>query len=44
MLAVDTGAAGEYEGTVTVDSDGGMAIIRVHAQVDPTPLAAPGQY
>jgi hypothetical protein len=40
IVAVDTSAAGEYEGTVTVDSDGGTATIRVHARVDPAPLPA----
>ena len=36
IVAMDTSAAGQYEGTVTVDSDGGTATIRVHARVDPT--------
>ena len=40
VVAVDTSAAGEYEGTVTVDSDGGTATIRVHARVDPRQLPA----
>ena len=40
IVAVDTSAAGEYKGTVTVDSDGGTATIRVRARVDPTPLSA----
>jgi hypothetical protein len=40
VIAADTNAAGEYEGTVTVDSDGGIATIRVQAQVDPTPRPA----
>ena len=39
-VAVDTSAPGEYQGTVTVDTDGGTATIRVHAQVDPAPLPA----
>ncbi len=34
-VAMDTSTPGEYEGTVTVDSDGGTATIRVHARVDP---------
>jgi hypothetical protein len=34
-------AAGSYEGTITIDSDGGTATIRVHAQVDPAPPPAP---
>jgi ABC-type branched-subunit amino acid transport system substrate-binding protein len=41
VVAVDTSAAGEYEGAVTVDSDGGTATVRVHAQVDPAPPPAP---
>ena len=40
VVAVDTSAPGEYEGTITVDSDGGTATIRVHAQVDPAPPPA----
>ena len=42
VVAVDTSAAGEYEGTVTVDSDGGTATIRVHARVRPAPRPATG--
>lgn len=46
VIAVDTSAAGQYEGTVNVDSDGGTATIRVHARVDPvlppSPSAAAG--
>jgi hypothetical protein len=38
VVAADTTASGEYEGTVTVDSDGGTAAVRVHAHVDPAPL------
>ena len=34
-VAMDTSAAGEYEGTATIESEGGTATIRVHAQVDP---------
>ena len=41
LLAVDTSAAGEFEGTVTVESDGGTGAIRVHAQVEPTTLTVP---
>ena len=37
VVAADTSAPGEYEGTVTVDSDGGTAAIRVLAHVDPVP-------
>ena len=37
VIAVDTSAAGEHEGTVTIDSDGGSATIRVQAQVGPAP-------
>jgi hypothetical protein len=33
VVGVDTSATGEYEGTVTVDSDGGSATIRVQAGV-----------
>ncbi len=40
VVAVDTSAPGEYEGTVIVDSDGGTAAIRVHARVDPAPPPA----
>ena len=40
VVAVDTSAPGEYEGTVTVDSDGGTATVRVHARVDPAPPPA----
>ena len=40
VLGVDTAAVGEHEGTVTVDSDGGSATIRVQARVDPKPLPA----
>ena len=40
VIAADSSAAGRYEGTVNVDSDGGTATIRVHAWVDPLPLLA----
>ena len=40
VVAADSSAPGEYEGTVTVDSDGGTAVVRVHAHVDPAPLPA----
>ncbi len=40
MVAVDTSTPGEYEDTITVDSDGGTATIRVHAYVDPAIAAA----
>ena len=39
VVAADTSAPGEYKGTITIDSDGGTATIRVHAQVDPAPPA-----
>ena len=39
-VAANTSAAGQYEGTVIVDSDGGTATIRVRAIVDPAPLPA----
>ena len=35
VIAMDTSVTGEYEGTVTIDSDGGTATIRVLAHVDP---------
>ena len=38
VVAADTSAPGEYEGTVTVDSEGGTTTIRVRARVDPAPL------
>jgi hypothetical protein len=41
VVAADTAAVGEHHGTITIDSDGGSATIRVRASVDPTPLAAP---
>jgi ABC-type glycerol-3-phosphate transport system substrate-binding protein len=37
VVAVDTTAAGERDGTVTVDSAGGSASIHVQARVDPRP-------
>lgn len=40
-VTVDTSEAGNYRGTITIDSDGGTATIRVHAQVDPEPPVAP---
>jgi len=40
VLAVDTTAEGEHEGTVTVDSDGGSATIGVQVWVGPTPQPA----
>jgi hypothetical protein len=41
VVAVDTSAAGEHEGVVSVDSDGGSATIRVLARVEPAPLPGP---
>ena len=38
VVAVDTGEAGDYEGTVTVDSDGGTATISVQARIVPALL------
>jgi ABC-type multidrug transport system ATPase subunit len=38
MVTADTSAAGEYDGTVTVDSDGGTGTIRVHVRIDPAQL------
>ena len=40
VVAADTRAAGQHEGTVIVDSDGGTATIRVRAMVGPAPLPA----
>jgi len=40
VVVVDTTAVGEHEGTVTVDSDGGSATIRVQARIDPAPVLA----
>jgi predicted lipoprotein with Yx(FWY)xxD motif len=40
VVATDTSATGDYEGTVTVDSDGGTSSILVRARVDPAPLPA----
>ena len=40
-VAVDTGAVGEYEGTVTVDSDGGSAAIFVTASIASVPEHVP---
>ena len=42
VLAVDTTAEGEHEGTVTVDSDGGSAAIHARARVEPAPAGAHG--
>jgi hypothetical protein len=41
VITVDTGAVGEHDGTVTIDSDAGSASIRVAAQVGPAPLLTP---
>jgi hypothetical protein len=40
VVAVDTTAAGEHEGTVTVDSNGGSATLHVQARVEPPPQPA----
>ncbi|HTP15141.1 MAG TPA: caspase family protein [Streptosporangiaceae bacterium] len=40
VLTLDTGAAGEHDGVVSIDSDGGSAAIRVRARIDPAPLPA----
>jgi uncharacterized RDD family membrane protein YckC len=40
-IGVDTTAVGQYEGAVTVESDGGSATIPVTARVDPHPTPAP---
>jgi uncharacterized RDD family membrane protein YckC len=41
VIGVDTTAAGEHDGVVTIESDGGSATIRVTATVDPHPTPAP---
>jgi hypothetical protein len=41
VIAVNTTAAGDHQGVVTVDSDGGSAKIRVTATVDPHPTPTP---
>jgi uncharacterized RDD family membrane protein YckC len=41
IIGVDTTVVGEYDGTVSVDSDGGSAMIRVAASVDPRPIPVP---
>ncbi len=41
VVTVDTDAAGEYDGIIDIDSDGGTATIHVHAGVDSAPLPAP---
>ena len=41
VIGVDATAVGEYDGMVSVVSDGGSAIIRVTATVDPHPTPVP---
>ncbi len=41
VISADTTAAGEHAGTVSIDSDGGSATIRVQAHVDPALLSGP---
>jgi uncharacterized RDD family membrane protein YckC len=41
VIGVDTTAAGEHDGVVTIESDGGSATIRVTATVDPPPAPPP---
>ena len=41
VVTVDTSTAGEHDGTVTVDSDGGSATIRVRAYIESAPAPAP---
>jgi uncharacterized RDD family membrane protein YckC len=41
VIGVDTTAAGEHDGVVTIESDGGLATIRVTATVEPHPTSAP---
>ena len=40
MVTADTSTVGEYEGSVTVDSDGGTGTVRVHMRIDPAQLPA----
>jgi len=40
LVTVDTKAAGEHDGVVRVDSDGGSATIRVQARIGPAPSPA----
>jgi ABC-type multidrug transport system ATPase subunit len=40
VIAADSSTAGDFGGTVTLDSDGGTGIIRVHVRVDPVALPA----
>lgn len=42
LITVDTSSAGEHEGIVTVDSDGGTADIRVLVRMDPSLVPAAG--
>jgi uncharacterized RDD family membrane protein YckC len=41
VIGVDTATAGQHDGVVTIDSDGGSATIRVTTTVDPLPIPAP---
>jgi serine/threonine-protein kinase len=41
VVTVDTGAPGEHEGTVIVESDGGSATIAVQAQIQPASAPEP---
>jgi uncharacterized RDD family membrane protein YckC len=41
VIGVDTTAAGEHDGVVTIESDGGLATIRVTATVEPHPTPVP---
>ena len=41
-VGVDTSAAGEYQDTITVDSDGGTATIHVHVRIEPAAPPASG--
>jgi uncharacterized RDD family membrane protein YckC len=41
VIGVDTAAAGQHDGVVTIDSDGGSATIRVTSTVDRQPTPAP---
>jgi uncharacterized RDD family membrane protein YckC len=41
VITVDTTAAGEHDGVVTIESDGGLGTIRVTGTVEPHPTPAP---
>ena len=41
VVAADTSKAGQYEGTVTIDTDGGTGTIRARAEIVPAPPPLP---